>query len=127
MKLKTLHPIAAALVIASLTPAVMAAPSSHSADAQAQAAALLSPPVISGTSSEQVRSASRVSVAADAQSSAAALLSGSRVGTENAEDLQVSDGRMTGDAQAQAAALLSGASHPVDARRSHEWSSKVGL
>lgn len=174
MKLKTLHPIAAALVIASLTPAAMAETSaehpavqvaqtwsthgidantfivghpaglqvltleagtaasstlhspssSRSADAQARAAALLNPPVISGTSSasEQVLSA-----ATDAQASAAALLSGSRIRTENAESIQLSDGPMAGDAQSQAAALLSNSSAPVDARRSHAMSSKIGL
>jgi hypothetical protein len=78
-------------------------------DAQAQAAALLSP----SHSSEGVRKAeSTSSVVLDAQAHAAALLSGARVDGGAADSTQVtrsSASRTSGDARAQAAALLSGA------------------
>ena len=172
MNLKTLRPVAAALVIASLAPAAFAetlgnhpavqvantwatrgidvntfivghpagtllvsaavdTPSQPKAttrpvDAQAQAAALLNPPVVSGTSEEN-RQARPSSVAKDAQASAAALLSGTRARTETTERHQLSDTRTTGDAQAQAAALLSGSRVQEDERPAVELSSKVGF
>ena len=89
-------------------------PSSR-ADAQAQAAALLSRPHTSGgAKTDEVRSPSPspVSTKADAQAQAAMLLSGLRPGSRVRGFPQVVEAtgtRPSADAQAQAAALLSGA------------------
>jgi hypothetical protein len=84
-----------------------------SADAQAQAAALLSPPHAVGAPKAEARSPSRSSVSAalDAQESAAALLSGVRPGnrvTAVSASAERSRSHASADAQAQAAALLRG-------------------
>ena len=81
------------------------------ADAQAQAAALLSRPQTPGTT-RQESSASVAETATDAHASAAALLSGQRVARQATVLSAVREplyGRMPADAHSQAAALLSGA------------------
>jgi len=83
------------------------------ADAQAQAAALLSRPHAIGTVKADTRSPSPSPVSAplDAHQSAAALLSGARSKNRvNAVSAvaQSPDARVSTDAQAQAASLLSG-------------------
>lgn len=89
------------------------APSSR-ADAQAQAAALLSRPQTSTeVKADEMRasSSSAVSTTADAQAQAAALLSGVRAGSQVMAFPRIaepSDTRPPADAQAQAAALLIG-------------------
>ena len=87
------------------------APISRPTDAQAQAAALLSPHTFRTANDEQRRSPSVASPAMDAHASAAALLGGTRsAGTSNANAAigQPSGTRLSGDAQTQAAALLRG-------------------
>jgi hypothetical protein len=88
------------------------APTSGSADAQAQAAALLSPHTSRTLNGDgQRHSPSVASPAMDAHASAAALLSGTRsAGTRDASAAisQPSGAWTYGDAQAQAAALLGG-------------------
>lgn len=88
-------------------------------DAQAQAAALLSPThesVPAGTSSP--------SVVLDAQAHAAAVLSGVR---ESSGQVTRSTASRTGDAQAQAAALLSSSqSAPVEVARTSATREKLG-
>lgn len=80
------------------------------ADAQSQAAALLSRPLTPATM--KLESSSSVSeTATDAQASAAALLSGHRVERQAAMSSQMREslyGQMPADAQSRAAALLSG-------------------
>ena len=83
------------------------------ADAQAQAAALLSRPHALGGAKAEARSnsPSPVSAPLDAHQSAAALLSGARSTKQvNAvsADAEPQDARASTDAQSQAAALLSG-------------------
>ena len=83
------------------------------ADAQAQAAALLSRPHAIGTGEANTRllSLSPVSAPLDAHQSAAALLSGARSNNRVKPVSAVTestDARVSTDAQAQAAALLSG-------------------
>lgn len=150
MNFKTLRPVVAAFVVASLAPAVNAGTlgnhpavqiartwdargidtntfivghpagtllasnvvnnpshSSRPADAQAQAASLLSRSTVTRTSTENAQARSS-SIALDAQASAAAVLSGVRVRTTTTEPQQRSDGPVTGSAHVQAAALLSG-------------------
>jgi hypothetical protein len=88
--------------------------SSSRADAQVQAAALLSRPQTSaGVKADEMRasSPSPVLTTADAQARAAALLSGVRSGTQVRSFpriAQPSDTQPSADAHAQAAALLSG-------------------
>jgi hypothetical protein len=89
-------------------------PSSRAADAQAQAATLLSPHMFSTSKQDgQRHSRSASSATMDAQASAAALLSGTQAvstgGARIAVD-QPSRARIAGDAQTQAAALLGGGS-----------------
>jgi hypothetical protein len=89
-----------------------AAPSSR-ADAQAQAAALLSRThTWAGVKTDEVRSpsSSLVSTTADAQAQAAMLLNGVRSGSQVRAFPRVVEpmARPSADAQAQAAALLSG-------------------
>lgn len=79
--------------------------SSRPTDAQAQAAALLSGPVISSDENAQLRSSA---IAGDAQASASALLSGSHFSSAFNESQQPSHGRVADSAQAQAASVLSG-------------------
>jgi hypothetical protein len=91
------------------------------ADAQAQAAALLSPPHTSGTSKAdgQKRSSLHVSPVMDAQSSAAALLSRPRTtgtATASVSAHPTSAARMAIDAQKQAAALLTGSRTSTQSR-----------
>lgn len=79
-------------------------------DAQAQAAALLSPPTLQTVRAE-ARTLSPASPALDAQESAAALLSGARPGNRVNAIAAVAESngtRVSTDAQAQAAALLAG-------------------
>jgi len=89
------------------------APSSR-ADAQAQAAALLSRPQTSTeVKADEMRasSSSAVSTTADAQAQAAALLGGRRTGNQVkalSSVVEASDAPASADAHAQAAALLSG-------------------
>jgi hypothetical protein len=89
------------------------APSSR-ADAQAQAAALLSRPQTSTeVKADEMRasSSSAVSTTADAQAQAAALLSGARPGSQVMAFPRIaepSDMQPSADAQAQTAALLIG-------------------
>lgn len=96
------------------------------ADAQVQAAALLSRPQASeGVKADEVRasSSSSVSTTADAQAQAAALLSGVRHGTQVRSFPRIdkpSDTQPSADAQAQAAALLSG-SRAIRAQRLAAW------
>jgi hypothetical protein len=96
------------------------AASSVPADAQAQAAALLSRPHALGTAKIDSRSLSSLSVSerADAHESAAALLSGARPGhrvSTVSAHAELPPARAAKDAQAQAAALLSGSrSAPTD-------------
>jgi hypothetical protein len=81
------------------------------ADAQAQAAALLSRPHAVGAVKADARSPSPLSAPLDAHQSAAALLSGARSKNRvNAVSAvaESPDARVSTDAQAQAAALLSG-------------------
>lgn len=95
------------------------APISGSPDAQAQAAALLSPQTPRASKDGQKHSPSVVSPAMDAHASAAALLSGTRsAGTRNASAAigQPSGTRLYGDAQAQAAALLGGSQSSKDSQ-----------
>ena len=101
------------LLLISMILATSAAIGDARADAQAQAAALLSPARTSNAlkADPQERPTVTASPVLDAQASAAALLSGTRtVGTTNVDRAlsQPSAARMSGDAQAQAAALLSG-------------------
>lgn len=91
------------------------------ADAQAQAAALLSPAHTSSAlkADPLERPTVTASPVLDAQASAAALLGGTRtVGTANVDVArsQPSAARMSGDAQAQAAALLGGSRSFTDSR-----------
>lgn len=91
------------------------------ADAQAQAAALLSPPHRPGNSKAdgQRRSSSRVSPVMDAQLSAAALLSRPRTAATATAYVPVdrtSAARTATDAQMQAAALLSGSRTSTQSR-----------
>jgi hypothetical protein len=87
---------------------------SRRADAQAQAAALLSRPHTSGgVKADEVRSPSTspISATADAQAQAAALLSGRRTGnqvTAFSSVVEPSGARISADAHAHARALLSG-------------------
>lgn len=86
---------------------------SNRADAQAQAAALLSRPHTSAEKTEEVRSpsSSLVSTTADAQAQAAMLLNGVRPESQVRAFPRVvepTDTRPSADAHAQAAALLSG-------------------
>lgn len=87
---------------------------SRRADAQAQAAALLSRPHTSGgVKAEEVRSPSTslISATPDAQAQAAALLSGLHTGSQVRafpRAVEPSGTRPSADAHAQAAALLSG-------------------
>ncbi|HKQ13069.1 MAG TPA: hypothetical protein VJT80_06515 [Steroidobacteraceae bacterium] len=86
------------------------APSSR-ADAQAQAAALLSRPHTSaGVKADEVHlpAPSPVSTTADAQAQAAALLSGVRPASQVRAYPRVVEQRPALDAQARAAALLAG-------------------
>jgi hypothetical protein len=100
---------------AAIADAQTTAPSSR-ADAQAQAASLLSRPHTSeGVKTDEVPSPSPspslVSTTADAQAQAAMLLNGVRPGSQVRAFLRVvepTDVRPSADAQAQAAALLSG-------------------
>jgi hypothetical protein len=111
------------------------APSSR-ADAQAQAAALLSRPHTSlGVKTDEVRSpsSSLVPTTADAQSQAALLLSGARPGSQVRAFPRVvepTDARPSADAQAQAAALLSGsrasAHSQVQAERMQDDARTIG-
>lgn len=95
------------------------APSSR-ADAQAQAAALLSRPHTSGeVKADEVRSQSpsHTSTTADAQAQAAALLSGRRTGHQVkalSSVVEPSGARVSADAHARARALLSGSRASVD-------------
>lgn len=143
MKLKTLRPVAAALIIASLAPAAIAETlGQHPAELVARTwatrgidpntfivrhpAGLLVPAVVS--SSVAVSGAARVSARTDAQASAAALLSASRVAdTESVKPHPLSDGRVFADAQAHAAALLGSSSAITDSRRTRELSSKLSI
>jgi hypothetical protein len=80
------------------------------ADAQTQAAALLSRPPTTVTVNQE-RSSSVSETAIDAHARAAALLSGHRAASQAAMSSAVrepSNGQKPGDAHAQAAALLSG-------------------
>jgi hypothetical protein len=92
---------------------------SRRADAQAQAAALLSGPHASGANADRMRSPSPASATADAQAQAAALLSGRTVGNQVKADSSVvepSGGRVAMDAQAHARALLSGSQASTDSQ-----------
>jgi hypothetical protein len=109
--------IAALLSSAFATAAIADTPattSSSRADAQSQAAALLSRPHTSEpVKTDEVRSpsSSLVSTTADAQAQAAMLLNGVRPGSQVRAFPRVvepTDTRPSADAQAQAAALLSG-------------------
>jgi hypothetical protein len=88
--------------------------SSSRADAQAQAAALLSRPQTSaGVKADEMRasSSSPVSTSADGQAQAVALLSGLRPATQVRSFPRIaepSNNQPSADAQAQAGALLSG-------------------
>lgn len=118
--------LSSAFATAAIADTQATAPSSR-ADAQSQAAALLSRPHTSGgVKTDEVRSSSSslVSTTADAQAQAAMLLNGVRPGSQVTAFLRVvepTDARPTADAQAQAAALLSGSrvsAHPqVQAER----------
>ena len=90
---------------------VQATARSSRADAQAQAAALLSRPhTLGGVKADEVRlqSPSPASTPADAQAQAAALLSGVRPASRVSAFARVVEPRPVVDAQAQAAALLTG-------------------
>lgn len=95
---------------------------SRRADAQAQAAALLSRPHTSeGASADKVRSPSPAlaSAAADAQAQAAALLSGRRTGNQVkalSSVVEPSGARISVDAHAHARALLSGSRPSTDSQ-----------
>ena len=100
-------------------------------DAQAQAAALLSPSHASA--SERARdqgNASPRSAAVDAHAHAAALLSGLRIGQEAKTSVRTTPSRAARtslDAQAQAAALLSGSRITVaESARTTAISEKLG-
>lgn len=94
---------------------------SRSADAQAQAAALLSPHTFRTSKGDgHRRSPSPASQAMDAHARAAALLSGSRAprtGNARGSIGQPSNVRTSGDAHAQAAALLRGSRTSTELRR----------
>jgi hypothetical protein len=95
---------------AAIADAQTTAPSTP-ADAQAQAAALLSRPHALGATKAYARSLSASSDALDAHASAAALLSGARPRNRVnavAAIAESTGARVSTDAQAQAAALLSG-------------------
>jgi hypothetical protein len=95
------------------------APISGPADAQAHAAALLSPHTSRTSKDGQRHAPSVASPAMDAHASAAALLSGTRsAGTRNASAAvgQPSGARIYGDAQAQAAALFRGSHSSTDSQ-----------
>lgn len=83
---------------------------SRSADAQAQAAALLSPHTFRASKGQgHSRSPSPASQAMDGHARAAALLSGprgARPGNARGSIAQASNARTSGDSQAKAAALL---------------------
>jgi hypothetical protein len=104
--------LSSAFATAAIADTQATAPSSR-ADAQAQAAALLSRPHTSGAvKSDQVRSPSSllVSTTADAQAQAVMLLSGVRPVIQVRafpRVVEATDTRPSADAQAQAAALLS--------------------
>lgn len=95
---------------------------SRRADAQAQAAALLSRPHTSGgVNADEVRppSPSPASATADAQAQAAALLSGRRTGNQVKAFSSVgepSGARISVDAHAHARALLSGSRASTDSQ-----------
>ena len=105
--------LSSAFATAAVADTQATAPSSR-ADAQAQAAALLSRPHTSGAvKTDEVRSRSSylVSTTADAQAQAAMLLNGVRPGSKVrafARVVEPTDSRPSANAQAQAAALLSG-------------------
>jgi hypothetical protein len=108
------------------------APSSR-ADAQAQAAALLSRPHTSeGVKADEVHlpSPSPVSTTADAQAQAAALLSGVRPARQVSAFPRFVEARPAVDAQARAAALLTGSrsfTHAqVQAERTQGWARTTG-
>ena len=126
MKLKTLRPIAAALVVASLTPAAFAETlAEHPAVqvAQSWSSRGIDPNtfIVGHPAGSQV----------DAQTQAAELLSGSKAHNSNAEfsklSTKLSNRRVNSDAQAQAAALLRGSTARADAQRTRVSSSKVGF
>jgi hypothetical protein len=104
--------LSSAFATAAVADTQATAPSSR-ADAQAQAAALLSRPHTSGAvKTDEVRSpsSSLVSTTADAQAQAAMLLNGVRPGRQVRafpRVVEATDSRPSADAQAQAAALLS--------------------
>ena len=99
------------------------------ADAQAQAAALLSGPHALGAAKADARSLSALS-ASDAHESAAALLSGARPRNRVnalAAIAEPSGARVSTDAQAQAAALLSGSRPPAfQAKRTDDVERTIG-
>jgi hypothetical protein len=105
--------LSSAFATAAIADTQATAPSSR-ADAQSQAAALLSRPHTSGAvKTDEVRSpsSSLISTTADAQAQAAMLLNGVRLGSQVRAFPRVvepTDTRPSADAQAQAAALLSG-------------------
>lgn len=93
---------------------------SRRADAQAQAAALLSGSHASGVNADRVRSpsSSPASATSDVQAQAAALLSG-RTGNQVkavSSVVEPSVGRISMDAQAHARALLSGSQASTDSQ-----------
>jgi hypothetical protein len=104
------------------------APISGRSDAQAQAAALLSPQTSSALQGDERRhSPSVASPAMDAHASAAALLSGARAaGTRSVSAAigQPSGARINGDAQAQAAALLHGSQSSTDSQLQTQWTKR---
>jgi len=114
------------------TTAAMGDTLSAPADAQAQAAALLSPPHRSGNSKAdgQKGSSSRVSPVMDAHASAAALLSRPRTAGTATPYVPVdrtSAARMATDAQKQAAALLTGSRTSTQSRlRAQRTQNAVG-
>lgn len=94
---------------------------SRRADAQAQAAALLSPPHTFGVNSDSVRSPSpsAASATADAQAQAAALLSGRRTGNQAkafSSVVEPSGARISVDAHEHSRALLSGSRASTDSQ-----------
>jgi hypothetical protein len=101
------------------------APASR-ADAQAQAAALLSRPHTSGgvkAAEVHLPSPSPASTTADAQAQAAALLSGVRPASQVSAFAWVVEPRPVVDAQAQAAALLTGSRSFIHAQVQAEGTS----